>query len=128
MTIATCLLVALAIVAAEAMKRKQPDDPRWKLYLGCLVFLMFPLFAIAASRRWVASSRPLAFFLGGFLTICASELLVVVVASIHLLALGTPLHEEAGQVTDIAVLGGIFGIPVGLIRAFPMMPKRTTGG
>jgi hypothetical protein len=115
-------------VAAEAMKRKQPDDPRWKLYLGCLVMLMVPLFAIAASRRWVVSSRPPAFFLGGFLTICAYELLVVVVASIHFWALGEPLHEEAGQVTDFAVLGGIFGIPVGLIRAFPMMPKRTTGG
>ncbi len=83
MTIVTCLWIALAIVAAEAMKRKQPDDPRWKLYLGCLVMLMVPLFAIAASRRWVVSSRPPAFFLGGFLTICAYELLVVVVASIH---------------------------------------------
>jgi hypothetical protein len=45
---------------------------------------------------------------------------LIVGTPIHLMALKEPLSEQAGQVTDFALIGGSVGILVGLVRAFPM--------
>jgi hypothetical protein len=123
-TAAAIIMIAAAIVAAEAMHVEGVFYPA--NYAVCLWLAFFPLVSVVLSRRWNASSRFRAFLLGWFVTLITAELSAIVIYALDITGavLGTgPLLLLPAWTLLHPVLSAIVATIVGLIRAFAIMPK-----
>jgi hypothetical protein len=123
-SVTTLIVTMLATVAAFGVAAISREHDLPVVYAAFLSLAIFPMLAITASRRWVVSSRILAFLVGWFLTVCSAGLAFIAAVFIWKVA-AINLYPDA--ILDLLVLllflGATVGVVVGLIRAFPMMPK-----
>jgi hypothetical protein len=124
MTVAVLVVSLLAVGIVELIK-PYGSEPRPPLYAIIFSLALFPLVGLAASRRFIVTSRFRAFFLGCFCAVFAGNITLVIL--LCTLALMGIMETKQNAVSDTIVAFAFFGaiptILVGLVRAFLMMPN-----